>query len=292
MNGDLNEQLDRMKNFKLSANRKKAVRSRLIQSLQNPAVPRSDQRWKGTAFAFITIFICFISLYALLGSWNSKTADNSNLLFSWATDSILSEAKGTETILYSKKDHEQVGILKTIHSNELHDIVQTKAIFMEEELSHFPYPTTMYIEHMKRDGVVQRYHFVVEAGNQKVYITFDHPKAEYAEIFHAISTIKIEGSEPYVHDEPLYVTYGYAFFYYPSNLAPVEITSEREIYTWDGATEEDYYAYLNYLQANVIGWTQVMDGGPEIRYRDQYGNIINIQFNQGKLIYEYVYANS
>lgn len=292
MNEDMNEQLDRIKKFKPSEKSKRAVRTRLAQSLQNPAVPKNEQKWKGAALALITIFICFISLYALLGDWNSKTADQSNILFSWETDSIISEAKGAETILYSKKNHEHVGTLKAMDSNELHDILQTKAIFMEEELSHFPYPTTMYIEHIKSDNVVQRYHFVIEAENQKVYITFDHPKAEYAEIFHAISTIKIVGSEPYVHDEPLYVKYGYAYFYYPSNLVPVEITSEREIYSWEGAAEEDYYAYLNYLQANVIGWEQIMDGSPGVRYMDQYGSIIKIHFDEGKLIYEYEYADS
>ncbi|WP_080848486.1 hypothetical protein [Cytobacillus gottheilii] len=291
MNRKMNEQLNNFKAITPSEKRKQAVRTRLATSLQTSNVQRKTQKWKGFAVAFLTVFVCSISIYALLnGGWYDQTAEKSNVSFSWKVDSIISETAGTQNTLYRKSDHAQVGVLKRVNAHELEDILNKIPIFMEKELPYFPYPTKMYIEHVKKNEIVQRYHFVIEAGSQTVYASFDYPKAEYAEIFHAISTISIEDEEPYVHDEPIYVTFGYDHFYYPATLEPVEITHEREVYNWRGAAVEDYYSYLTYLQAHAIGWELIKDGGPEVRYRDRYENTILISFEQGKLIYENITA--
>ncbi|WP_035208933.1 hypothetical protein [Mesobacillus boroniphilus] len=151
------------------------------------------------------------------GAGQSQAVNEFSL--NWSLGSIYSEKNEEGYAFFEKGNPEQVGMAKFVTDGEKNKIINTSAMNMAKEMVNFPYPTSLYIEHVKMMDVSLRYHFFVKAGKETLHFSFDYPKLEYAEIFQVISSLNFIEPKPYRHDEQLYVTHGYGSLPYPVGIS-------------------------------------------------------------------------
>lgn len=226
-------------------------------------------------------------------SGKPHTAANSSIdyeRFSWALEDVYSKKADNGLELLQEKQSVPVGTVKEVTDEEMKSITSQLPMFVEKELEHFPYPMTMYIEHVKMMDTALRYHFFIPNKEKWIYFTFDYPKLEYAEIFHAMSTLAYEDKKPYRHGEQLYVNHGYGLMLFPVGLKPYSITLYKEIYYWVEGSDKAYSKYIETLQTS--GWKKISSDGKRHTFVSVDGNeVVSITWNGKELIYEFDYPN-
>lgn len=209
----------------------------------------------------------------------------------WDLETIYSERSPDGYEFYKKGESEKVGFAEFVNDRKKKEIISSKAMNVEKELQNFPYPTTLYIEHVKMMDVSLRYHFFVEAGKNILYFSFDYPKLEYAEIFQIIGSLDLKNPAPYQHEQLLYVVHGYGKLPYPVGLRPAEIDGGTEKYTWDRGTDQNMKDYLDKIQATGV-WKHTGGEGPSYIFESADGmEIVEITKDEKELTYQYSYPD-
>ncbi|WP_026672992.1 hypothetical protein [Alkalihalobacterium bogoriense] len=290
------EQLQQVRSTK---EQKETTRTKILKTLEAHTVYRDHRNhYPMKSIVATTIFFMISGVFLwliLLESGQLQTAYEEPIgteLFTWKLDDVYPEKSDDGMLLYRKGNPVEVGAVKEVTEEEKNEIVTSLSMHVEETLGNFPYPGTMYIEHVKMD-VSLRYHFFMAFTDEKwIHITFDYPQLEYAEIFYAMSTIEFKGKEPYVHGEQLYVTHGYGDLLYPVGLEPVSISLEKEIYHWSNASSKLYYDYLGKVVDGPGNWQQTtVDGLTHTFVHGRWGTELTITLDENEIIYEFVNHN-
>lgn len=293
------DQWKQLQQFQPPSYEKDQIKQRIWQTIQEEPVkklPRIFPPLKGLVMTCLLILICGSFLWLIFQqSGEPQTAANPSIdyeNFSWGLEDVYSKKADEGLELFQEKQSVPVGTVKEVTEEEMKTITAKLSMFVEKELEHFPYPTTMYIEHVKMMDTVQRYHFFIPDKEKWIYFTFDYPKLEYAEIFHAMSTLTFDGKKPYSHDEQLYVNHGYGSMLFPVGLKPYSITSYKEIYYWDEGSDKAYSKYIETILSSG-GWERKAFGGKSHTFVSVDGNeVVSITWNGKELIYEFDYPNN
>lgn len=209
----------------------------------------------------------------------------------WDLDTVYSERSPEGYEFYKNGESEKVGFFQFVSERKKKEIIGSKAMHIENELQNFPYPTKLYIEHVKMMDVSLRYHFFVEAGKNILYFSFDYPKLEYAEIFQIIGSLDLKNPAPYQHEQPLFVMHGYGKLPYPVGLQPAEIDGGKEKYTWERVTDQTMKDYLDNIQATGV-WKHTGGGGPSYIFESLDGmEKVEITRNEKEITYQYSYPD-
>jgi hypothetical protein len=299
LNKHIDDQWKLLQQVKPTKEQKDTMRTRVWETFEANAVnvPRSLFPWKSIAATTIFLMISGVFLWLiLLENGQPNTAYEEPIgfeQFSWKLTDVYPEKSGDGMLLYHKDNPVEVGTVKEVTEEEKNKLVTSLPMHVEKTLENFPYPITMYIEHVKMMDVSSRYHFFIALTGEKwIHITFDYPKLEYAEIFHAMSTIELKGKEPYVHVEQLYVTHGYGDLLYPVGLEPVFISHEKEIYHWSNALSKVYSDYLGKIVDGPGNWQQqTVDGLTHTFVHGTWETELTITLDGKQIIYEFVYHN-
>ncbi|GHH99083.1 hypothetical protein [Neobacillus kokaensis] len=294
------EQWEILKQVTSTKAEKFAIREKIYRTIQNAPSQTSSvwtHRWKNALASCILIFIFAGFIVQMVHEKPQfKTAEPYKLdaqLFNWELDQVYSEKTGEELALYKNNESNQVGTVKEVSEQEKNNIIASKSMHINTELEHFPYATYMYIEHVKMMDVALRYYFFIPLTKEKwLEFSFDYPKLEHAEILQAMSTLKIKGKTPYNHDGPLYVTHGYGSMLFPTDLKPIYISPEKEVYHWEGASFKAYQDYLKKITSGTGGWKE--QSGNNSSYTFISGNeneIVTITLKDKELTYEFTYPN-
>jgi hypothetical protein len=286
---------EQLKQIVPSNNQKEALRIRIRQSIQNqPSVvkPIVFLHWQSILTICILFLVCGGLLWVLLkDDIHPKTANQlieglENV--SWELKDVYGKKTSEGFELYRKNKTLQVGSYHEVSEEEMKSITMKSAMFVHEELENFPYPTHMYIEHMKQENVALRYHFFIPQTEEKwSHFTFDYQQLEFAEIFQAMATLKIKGKEPYFHDEQIYVKHGYGSLIYPVGLEPKSISVNKETYYWKNPQIDDYLENIETQQ-----WKKLSSEGNKSTFASPDGHQeVTIKINGSELTYEYVYLN-
>jgi hypothetical protein len=223
------------------------------------------------------------------GSGQSQAVNELSL--NWDLESIYSEKNEEGYAFFEKGNPEQVGMAEFVTDGEKNKIINTSAMNMAKEMVNFPYPTSLYIEHVKMMDVSLRYHFFVEAGKETMHFSFDYPKLEYAEIFQVISSLDVIKPKPYRHDEQLYVTHGYGSLPYPVGLRTVELIGDKEKYVWEQGVPQQFKDYIEKIKSTGI-WKQIKGGGSSYTLESTDGSeIVEISLKGKEITYQYSYPN-
>ncbi|WP_066062561.1 hypothetical protein [Neobacillus soli] len=296
---NFDNQWEQLKQIGLTDTQKDAIKDRIQQSLaQAPSKvqPFKFLQWKSVIAASLLIVIFGGFLFMLLeesprlNSADYFTVDDQ--LFSWELEDVTSKKAGGKLELYYKNNPIPFGIVKELTEVEKNATIASKSMFVNKELEHFPYKTSMYIEHVKMQDVVIRYYFFIPLTAEKwIQFTFDYPKLEYANIFKAMSTLELKGKESYHHNKPLYVTYGYERMIYPVDLEPISVTSNNfEVYRWEGASNKAYHQYVEKILQDVGSWQKKSGKGLSTTFVSViFQNEVTITLNGNELTYEYFY---
>lgn len=210
--------------------------------------------------------------------------------FGWGLDNVYVEEENDRLAIYEVGEKVPVGGINEVNESEKQEIIQTHSMFVDNELENFPYKTEIYIEHVKMEDTALRYHFFIPSNGKWYHFSIDYPKLEYADIFYLIATLKIKGTEPYIHDEPLYVTHGYDSFPFPVDLMPVTVDYDDEVYVWRNPSAEKFALYLEKIEES--GWRRVPGAGKENTFEDHTGiQTITVRWEDDRLIYHSVYEN-
>jgi hypothetical protein len=210
---------------------------------------------------------------------------------SWDLDSVYSEKNANGFVFFEEGNPEQVGMAEFVNVGEKEKLLNTKAINTEKEMANFPYPTSLYIEHVKMMDVSLRYHFFVKVGKETMHFSFDYPKLEYAEIFQLISSLDFINLQPYQHDEQLYVTHGYGSFPYPVGLRPLELSGNTETYMWDKGIPQNANDYIENIRASGL-WKQIKGAGSSYTFEStDRSEIVKISLQGKEITYEFSYPN-
>jgi hypothetical protein len=300
LNKHFNDQWKLLQQVRPTRNQKEALRTKILDSIANSPTIISYNRffqWKSILATCLLVLICgsFLLLTLQESTQRNSTEEPSidYTQFSWKLNDVYSKISGDDMLLYRKGNPVEVGTVKEITEEEKNEVVNSLPMYVEETLENFPYPMTMYIEHVKMMEVALRYHFFIAFTDEKwIHITFDYPKLEFAEIFHAMSTFELKGKEPYVHDEQLYVTHGYADLLYPVGLEPVSISHEKEIYHWPNASSKVYSDYLGKIVDGPGNWQhQSVDGLAHTFVHGTLETDLTITLDGKEITYEFVYHN-
>jgi hypothetical protein len=209
----------------------------------------------------------------------------------WDLDTVYSERSPEGYEFYKNEESEKVGFAQFVSERKKKEIIGSKAMNIENELQNFPYPTKLYIEHVKMMDVSLRYHFFVEAGKNILYFSFDYPKLEYAEIFQIIGSLDLKNPAPYQHEQLLYVVHGYGKLPYPVGLRPAEIDGGKEKYTWERVTDQTMKDYLDKILATGV-WKHTGGEGPSYIFESLDGmEIVEITRNGKEITYQYSYPD-
>ncbi|MFF2445743.1 hypothetical protein ACFVSW_01485 [Neobacillus sp. NPDC058068] len=297
-NNHFDDQWELLKQVGSTDRQKDAIRSRVRQSIaQAPSKARPFKffQWKSIVAASLLVVIFGGFLIMLLEkSPKLNNADYFTVddqLFSWKLEDVTSKKTGGQLELYYKNNPISFGTVKEVTEAEKNTTIASKSMFVNKELEHFPYKTSIYIEHVKMQDVVIRYYFFIPLTAEKwLQFTFDYPKLEYANIFKAMSTIELKGKKPYHHNEPLYVTYGYERMIYPVDLEQVsETPNNYEVYRWEGASTKAYNKYVEKILEDVDWQKKSAKGLSTTFVSVTFQNEVTITLNGNELTYEYVY---
>ncbi|WP_214907671.1 hypothetical protein [Bacillus sp. ISL-55] len=275
------------------------MRSRIRSSIRDQAGLKVKQRIYGVKNVVLTALFVIISSGLLIqlqqyyqspeGSGQSQTVNEFSL--NWDLESIYSEKNKEGYAFYEKGNPEQVGMAEFVTDEEKNKIINTSAMNMAKEMVNFPYPTSLYIEHVKMMDVSLRYHFFVEAGKETIHFSFDYPKLEYAEIFQVISSLDFIEPKPYRHKEQLYVTHGYGNLPYPVGLSPVESIGDIEKYVWEQGLPEQFKEYIDQIKSTGI-WKQINDGVSSYTFESADGSeVVEISLKGKEITYQYSYPD-
>ncbi|MGA5692049.1 hypothetical protein [Cytobacillus pseudoceanisediminis] len=300
MNKHIDDQWKLLQQLEPPKSQKDMLRTRVWKSIQaQPAQAHGRLfQWKSITAATILLMICgsFLGLI-LQESTQQRTTYEEPLdleQFSWKLTDVYPKKSGEGGILlYRKDDPVEVGTVKEVTEEEKNEMVNRFPMYVEETIEKFPYPMTMYIEHVKMMEVALRYHFFIAYTDENwIHITFDYPKLEYAEIFNAMSTLELKGKKPYIHDEQLYVKHGYGDLIYPVGLEPVAISGEKEVYHWPNATTKVYSDYLGEIINGPGNWQQrSVDGLTRTFVHKTFKTELSITLDGEEITYEFVYHN-
>lgn len=298
MKNHFDDQWKELQQFKPAGNQKDAMRTRLKQSIEDPSksVPTRMIQWKSILSACLLFLICGSFLWMLLKDESfTRNADQPEInigSFTWELDEVYADKSDTGFAFYRKNKPSQVGTVNEVTEVEMNKILQSSAMFVHEELDHFPYPTEMYIEHKKMMDVALRYHFFIPLTEEKwAHFTFDYQQLEFAEIFQVMATLEIRGIKPYKHEEQLYVKHGYGSMIYPVGLKPVPTSQNKEKYYWEMSSNKPYNNYLNEIEETGV-WKKKSANGNTHVFISADGNVeVTIDFNGKDISYEYIYHN-
>ena len=298
MNDYHNSQWKLLQQIKATAEQKEKVRSRIWNTLQeHPETIKAKQMLYVKPLLAASLFILLCGAFLIMFQQNSTQpfiqGERNVAEFNWELKEVYAEETENGLTLYREGQPVPVGTVSEISQEKMDEIVSSYAMYVEEVLENFPYPTKLYIEHVKREDVGIRYHFFITPAEDTIkHFTFDYPKLEYAEIFQAVGTLQFNGIEPYRHSEPLYVTHGYGKMIYPVGLEPISISSNQtEIYYWEDATQAAFKDYVDKISA-LSGWERESEEKDFVTYN--YGNgqeIISISLNGKEITYKYAYPN-
>jgi hypothetical protein len=271
---------------------KDAIRNRISTSIQNghsTVKSRSMFQWHSVLSACLLFLIFGGLLWSLFQSGTSQNAAQKNPNIeniSWKLDEIVAKKTSEGYGIYRQNKPLQVGSFQLLTEIEMSNIIDNKPMFVQEELEDFPYPTNMYIEHTKRENVALRYHFFIPFTEGKwLYFTFDYQLLEFAEIFQIVATLEIEGKEPYIHGEPLYVKHGYNHLIYPVGIKPLSISPLVEKYEWHSTSFDNYVKEIETRQ-----WKNISSKENSHTFLSGDGNQeVTITYQDDELIYEFIY---
>ncbi|MDQ0271468.1 hypothetical protein [Cytobacillus purgationiresistens] len=297
------EDWDELKSYAPPEEAKENGRHRLWKSIRNEGEGlkgnKTKNKWRGLITACSSILVCGGLLAVImnnnLSGQNGGDEGNQPEIqpldlsqFSWGLEGVYAKKEAEGLVIYKENEEVPVGNARLVSEEEKEEITQSGAMYVDKQLAEFPYPTEMYIEHVKMKDTVLRYHFFIPDHEDWIYFVFDYPKLEYAEIFNLISTLKIQDREPYIHNEPLYVNHGYGIFLYPTDLIPVTVEYDEAVYIWENPSQESFAHYVEKLEAS--GWSRVPGIGKEITFESS-GEIVEISWNDDELVYKYQYTN-
>lgn len=292
------DQWKHLQQFRPPSDEKDQIKQRIWQTIQEVTVKKSPSislPLKGVVTACLLVLICGSFFWMIFQqSGEPQTAANPSIdyeKFSWALEDVYSKKADRGLELFQEKQSVPVGTVKEVTEQEMKTITSQLPMFVEKELEHFPYPTTMYIEHVKMMDTALRYHFFIPNGEKWIYFTFDYPKLEYAEIFQAMSTLAFEGKKPYRHNEQLYVNHGYGNMLFPVGLKPYSITLYKEIYYWAEGSDKAYAKYIETILSSGA-WERKAFGGKRYTFVSVDGNeVVSITWNGKDLTFEFDYLN-
>ncbi|MFD2445431.1 hypothetical protein ACFSO7_15810 [Bacillus sp. CGMCC 1.16607] len=303
MNNQFEDRWKQLQQIEPTRNQKDALRARIRISIQehpSSTISKRMIQWKSIVSVCLLLLVCGGLLWALLQDGKQPQPhlavqpENEDVYFSWKLDDVYAEKKEEGWAILRKNKPLQVGSVNEVTEEEMKRIISSSPMFVDEKLEHFPYPTEMYIEHMKRMNVALRYHFFIpiNEGNW-VHFTFDYHQLEFAEIFQAMASLQIKGMEPYIHNEQLYVKHGYGRMIYPVGIQPISILPNKETYTWENASLRAYNEYLEKVLSSGI-WQKKSIGNdllPNTFVSIDGNQEITIILEGNKLTYEFVYYN-
>lgn len=294
------EQWDLLKTITPGADESKRMKSKLIFSIRSQTALKEKHKIFELKNIVLTALFLFISAGLMIQL--QKHYQNTDRLgqyhtindfsLKWDLESVYSEKNEEDFALFEEGNPEQVGMAEFVTDGEKEKIINTSAIHMSKEMEKFPYPTTLYIEHVKMMDVALRYHFFVEAGKEIMHFSFDYPKLDYAEIFQVISSLDFVEPKPYRHNQQLYVNHGYGKLPYPVGLTPVELIENTEKYEWEkGSSPEKFKDYVDKIKSTGE-WKQINGGGSSYTFESNDGlEIVTISINGQEILYKYSYPN-
>lgn len=294
------EQWDLLKTITPGADESKRMKSKLIFSIRSQTALKEKHKIFELKNIVLTALFLFISAGLMIQL--QKHYQNTDRLgqyhtindfsLKWDLESVYSEKNEEDFAFFEEGNPEQVGMAEFVTDGEKEKIINTSAIHMSKEMEKFPYPTTLYIEHVKMMDVALRYHFFVEAGKEIMHFSFDYPKLDYAEIFQVISSLDFVEPKPYRHNQQLYVNHGYGNLPYPVGLTPVELIENTEKYEWEkGSSPEKFKDYVDKIKSTGE-WKQINGGGSSYTFESNDGlEIVTISINGQEILYKYSYPN-
>ncbi|MHC0039111.1 hypothetical protein [Pseudoneobacillus sp. C159] len=242
-----------LQKFKPTPFEKATTRTRLEKTILNPKVSKKTSYWQSILATGLLFFILGSFLWALLENSQQQIAGQPEEIIkviSWdLPDTEVRKAENDGWAIFRKNKPLQVGAINKVTLTEKNTIAATSAMFVEENLENFPYPTQMYIEHKKMENVALRYHFFIPLMDETwLHFTFDYNQLEFAEIFQAMATLNIKGKNPIKHQGQLYVKHGYGTLPYPVGIKPISINPHKEIYLWERGAPDIISEYYKKIQ--------------------------------------------
>jgi hypothetical protein len=299
MNKHSNENWELLKTITPPEDQKIRIRNRLISSFRNQRSAKQNYK----IFELKNVVLTAIFLLISAGLLFQLQADNqifeetgghqagTSSEFTWELENVYSEKNPNGYDFYEDGSPEQIGIAEKVTVKRRDEIIKSPAMNVKETMENFPYPTTMYIEHVKRMDVSLRYHFFIQAGKETIHFSFDYPKIEYAEIFQLIASLDFKKPEPFKHDGLLYVTHGYGTLPFPVGLKPVEFNGDRETYNWEHGSKGDFRDYIEKIKSTGE-WKETNSGGLSYIFESANGTeIVKISLIGKKITYEFSYPN-
>jgi hypothetical protein len=299
MNKSSDEQWELLKKLTLGEGERDRMRLKIRSSIRTiKAQKKKERKFDLKNVVFTSLFLLLSAgLLFQLQNYNHREdrADHpqaaKELSMNWDLDTVYSEKSTEGYEFYKKGESEKVGFAEFVNERKTKEIISSKAMNVENELQNFPYPTKLYIEHVKMMDVSLRYHFFVDAGKNILYFSFDYPKLEYAEIFQIIGSLDLKNPAPYQHEKPLFVMHGYGKLPYPVGLRPAEIDGGKEKYTWERATDQTMKDYLDKIQATGV-WKHTGGEGPSYIFESLDGmEKVEITRNEKEMTYQYSYPD-
>lgn len=296
------DQWKQLQQLKSTKEEKERAKIRILNSIQVPTkIPSHSKpffQWKSILATCLLFLICG-GFWLLIQQESSQERNSSQEIkfdytqFNWQLNDVYSKKTKNGLSLYRKNNSLRLGTVNEVTKSEMNKIINHLPISVEEKLEHFPYPTKMYIEHVKMMDVAIRYHFFITIPDQHIiHFTFDYPKIEYADIFIAISTLQYKGISPYIHSEQLYVKHGYGKMIFPVDLKPISISSNKEVYHWENASSKSYKAYLEKITGELGNYKKKSTKNGTNTFVSTDGNEIVTISREGKTItYEFFYPN-
>lgn len=301
LNNFNDEQWKLLKQFRPSQDEKEALKSRLSKSIRNQSIDHSPKRsyqWRALVATCVFLFIGSGFIYAMIQkSEVPQTAVQQPMGIgdiSWGLKGVFTERISNGWEIFRENMDVPVGAINIITEEEMETLTAQLPMFVKTELKNFPYETQMNIEHVKMMDTAQRYHFFIPIENGEIaHFTFDYPKLEYAEIFHAMKTLKIDGIEPNNGAAQVYVTHGYGNLIFPVGLEPISISLNKETYHWDAATPAKYNSYLEEItKGPLIQWKKESENGETTTFVSaNEKEIVTITLDGKRLIYEFTYLH-
>jgi len=295
LNNHFDDNWKNLKQIKPPAYKKEAIRNQITNSIRTKTNERAVFRifeWKNVVLTSLFLLISAGILFQLQSNYQKQEApvsSASNGLFTWNIKNIYGEKSEDGYVFFKEGSSIPVGYADIVTEDEQKKITSTGAMYVEKELENFPYPTTLYIEHVKMADVSLRYHFFVNAANTTTHFSFDYPKLEYAEIFHLIATLLFKDQKPYIHDEQLYATHGYDTLPFPVGLEPIEKHGHTEKYLWGKANLKEYSNYLNKIKSTGE-WEEKSRSGSSHIFASVTGyEVVKITLNGKEISYEFSY---
>jgi hypothetical protein len=283
-----------LKQLKPPAHKKEAIRRRIIGTIRTQTAKRPRRfEWKNVVLTSLFLLISAGLLFQLQSDYQKEDvkvpANRGNGSFNWGLENVYAEKTKEGFAFFQEGSSVQVGYAEEVSEEEQRKFTNTTPISVKKTLENFPYPTTLNIEHVKMMDVALRYHFFINDSNKIIHFSFDYPKLEYAEIFHFIATLKFTDREPYIHDEPLYVTHGYDTLPFPVGLEPVEKFGQKETYIWENTNAVNYSNYLQIIKSTGEWEERQASGASHIFDSTDGYVVVKITLEEKQITYEFSY---